>query len=315
MHTALYKKLVCGIFFITTLFFSLPHPVRAENCCNPNTNKCLDFQLDTCTSLGYRTCTIVNASCTQAPAGGQTSGICNPVLAWLCETNGGPTQAIGNIISALLGLILIFGGLYMFANLVIGAIQWIGSGGDKGALESARNRIVHAIIGLILLACTWAIMILVLDRFLGMSFPNITLPRIDSTSPLPRGGQPIPTNTPGPNPPTSTPTPINPAPTSTPTPGGGSLVPKTDGMCYASKKPSGYACYSWSFTSNGQCGDVWCQGGVIGCKKVAEVNGHLECVVEGGSKCYICGAANGNWMAVGGDCNPSPPGCTNYFGN
>ena len=45
-------------------------------------------------------------------------------------------------------------------------MEWITSGGDKGKTESARNKITAAIIGLIVLASSWAVLMLILG-FLG----------------------------------------------------------------------------------------------------------------------------------------------------
>jgi hypothetical protein len=53
--------------------------------------------------------------------------------------------------------------------IIWGGIQWIVSGGDKSANEAARNRIVAAIVGLIIVAASWAIMSLV-AQFLGIDF-------------------------------------------------------------------------------------------------------------------------------------------------
>lgn len=106
-------------------------------------------------------------------------GICNPALPWLpCGEQAAGGQVVGNIISALLGLLLIVAGLISFGFLVMGSLQWITSGGDKAQLEAARNKIVHAIIGLILVASTWAFVVLILNTFLGLSFPRIEIPFI-----------------------------------------------------------------------------------------------------------------------------------------
>lgn len=104
--------------------------------------------------------------------------ICNPVLPWTCNKPG--EQIIGNLIGSLLGVALVIGGLLMFGSLVIGGIQWITSGGEKTNLESARNRIIHAIVGLIILASTWALSTIVF-KFLGISFPNFSIPTIGET--------------------------------------------------------------------------------------------------------------------------------------
>lgn len=74
----------------------------------------------------------------------------------------------GKLISALVGTLLIIAALLAFLFLIMGGIQWITSGGDKAGMEAARNKITHAIVGLIIVGAAWAIMILV-QNFLGIT--------------------------------------------------------------------------------------------------------------------------------------------------
>jgi len=41
--------------------------------------------------------------------------------------------------------------------MIIGAIQWISSGGDKASVEAARGKVMNAIIGLIVLFVVFAL--------------------------------------------------------------------------------------------------------------------------------------------------------------
>jgi len=75
---------------------------------------------------------------------------------------------IGTLISAVVGTLLIVAALITFVYLILGGIQWITSGGDKTAMEAARNKITHAIVGLVIVGSAWAIMALV-QNFLGIS--------------------------------------------------------------------------------------------------------------------------------------------------
>ena len=84
---------------------------------------------------------------------------------------------IGLVISSVFSLLLIVAGLLAFFFLILGGIQWITSGGDKGGLEAARNKIIHAIVGLIVVFSAWAITLL-LQNFLGISIlGGFTIPR------------------------------------------------------------------------------------------------------------------------------------------
>lgn len=81
---------------------------------------------------------------------------------------------VGVLISALVGTLLIIAALLAFFFLILGGIQWITSGGDKAGMEAARNKITHAIVGLIIVGAAWAIMLLV-QNFLGVSIIGGTL--------------------------------------------------------------------------------------------------------------------------------------------
>ncbi|PIR78997.1 MAG: hypothetical protein COU26_03425, partial [Candidatus Levybacteria bacterium CG10_big_fil_rev_8_21_14_0_10_36_30] len=64
--------------------------------------------------------------------------------------------------------------------IILGAFQWITSGGDKTKVESARNHIIAAVIGLIIIALTFVI-INVLMQVLGIgSLTNLQIPTLDS---------------------------------------------------------------------------------------------------------------------------------------
>lgn len=94
-------------------------------------------------------------------------GITNPVLP-IPGTGGqaaGP-GIFGKIISALIGMFLLFGFILALFHLLFGAVRWITAGGDKTTLEHARDRIYQAIVGLIILVAVWALTVLI-STFLG----------------------------------------------------------------------------------------------------------------------------------------------------
>ena len=60
-------------------------------------------------------------------------------------------------LSNILSVVMVLGAVACLGLIVMGAIQWITSGGDKTKVEEARNKITTAIIGLIVLAATIAL--------------------------------------------------------------------------------------------------------------------------------------------------------------
>jgi hypothetical protein len=77
----------------------------------------------------------------------------------------------GSFMGGLMSGIMVVAALLAFLFFIWGAIEWITSGGDKSKLESARNKISQALVGLIVLAATTAIFIL-LQRFLDICVLN-----------------------------------------------------------------------------------------------------------------------------------------------
>lgn len=72
------------------------------------------------------------------------------------------------IFTGILSLVMALVAVLVFFMLVWGGVEWILSGGDKGKTEQARSKIISALIGLLVVAASYAILYLVL-RFLGYS--------------------------------------------------------------------------------------------------------------------------------------------------
>lgn len=77
----------------------------------------------------------------------------------------------GKLINGVLSFVMVVAALLVFMYLIWGGIEWITSGGDKGKTESARNKITSAVIGLVVVAASYAILTLALN-FLGFSNLN-----------------------------------------------------------------------------------------------------------------------------------------------
>lgn len=108
--------------------------------------------------------------------------ITNPVLPPSLGGGTSPStdmggKAVGAIISNIVGLFFIFTFLLAFLYLLTGSWSWITSGGDKAALESARNKITHALIGLVIVGAVWAIFKLV-GQFFGLDIQALPIPTI-----------------------------------------------------------------------------------------------------------------------------------------
>jgi hypothetical protein len=82
---------------------------------------------------------------------------------------GSGAAGIGNFLTAAINFIFILAGIFLIFMILWGAWDWILSGGEKDKVEAARNKITHAIIGIVLFGVAFAI-IKVLGIFLGFQF-------------------------------------------------------------------------------------------------------------------------------------------------
>lgn len=83
-------------------------------------------------------------------------------------------QFLVMFIPRFIGLLFVIGSLAFFFMFIWGAISWILSGGDKAGLESAKNRINHALVGLVLLIATFAL-VKVIESFFGINILAIDI--------------------------------------------------------------------------------------------------------------------------------------------
>lgn len=93
-----------------------------------------------------------------------------------------PTPAAGlknlsSVISSLITVMFVIAGLATFVQLVLGGFQWITSGGEPKNTEKAGKQITNALIGLGIVALSWALMTVIgtffhIDIFGGLSLPQ-----------------------------------------------------------------------------------------------------------------------------------------------
>lgn len=88
------------------------------------------------------------------------------------------TTTIGQIVSFVVAFIIVIAFLAALLYIVIGAFQWITSGGDKQRVADARNHIIAAVIGLIVIALSFIIINVVITALGLGSLTNISIPTL-----------------------------------------------------------------------------------------------------------------------------------------
>ena len=103
----------------------------------------------------------------------------------LCDFTAGN---FGSILGQLLTLIFVISIVAALFYLVWGGFKWLTSGGDKTAVGTAREHIVAAIIGLVVIFLSYFILNILVQFFTGKAIselviPTLTLPASSTCSP------------------------------------------------------------------------------------------------------------------------------------
>ena len=105
--------------------------------------------------------------------------ITNPVLPASigkgAVSDGG--NALGKLISSLIGALFIAGFLLAVVFVIQGGISWITAGGDKTKLETARDQITNSLVGIIVVGASYALTTLVAN-FFGLDFAHLSIPTL-----------------------------------------------------------------------------------------------------------------------------------------
>ncbi len=154
------KSLTISLFFFATFLFV------------GNSNLAFAQPLDDCVC--------VNSRCTAAARNGQA---CVSVDTSTQNGIGFQIPTLSTILTFAIRAFFIIAGLAALVFLLLGALAWVTSGGDKENVSKAQSKITNAIIGVILVAVVLAV-IVTLEQVvfagkicLGLSCP-ITIPSL-----------------------------------------------------------------------------------------------------------------------------------------
>lgn len=99
------------------------------------------------------------------------AGIQNPVTPNINSLS--PTGFFSSLLGVLMNALFIFAAVFFFFRLILGGIAWTTSAGDKSKLEQAKQQVLNAIIGIVLVLSTFIII-----NFLAAIF-NVELTNFD----------------------------------------------------------------------------------------------------------------------------------------
>jgi len=157
------------VMAVVVLFFNLASSVSAtafDDCNNERIAQGMTVELQR-----QKACACLDGAETQYTSLKDAEGNNLTVKQAYCSIQiAKPQGALSNISALLSGvvqLILVVAGLIAFVFLLLGGIKWITSGGDSANVEKARNQIMQAVIGLIVVFAAWGLMVLI-ERMTGI---------------------------------------------------------------------------------------------------------------------------------------------------
>lgn len=111
-------------------------------------------------------------------------GIENPALGNLMSNfggEGGGATFVSALVSFIISALIVVGGVYFVIQILLGGLSWMRAGNDKASLEEARGKVLNALIGIVLLFSTWAIITLLGDVF-GIDLFSFEIPVLEGVS-------------------------------------------------------------------------------------------------------------------------------------
>lgn len=85
-----------------------------------------------------------------------------------CSTTGDATDKVNSVIGTVINMLTILVGVVAVIMIMWGGMRYVTSGGDSGKVTTAKNTIIYAIIGLVVVALSQFIVRFVLSK-LGTS--------------------------------------------------------------------------------------------------------------------------------------------------
>lgn len=76
--------------------------------------------------------------------------------------------SLGKLLGSVFSTIVTVGALFMLFQLVMGALNWINSQGDKERIQKSQKQITNAIIGLVILVMVWVLFFTITGDIFGI---------------------------------------------------------------------------------------------------------------------------------------------------
>ena len=76
--------------------------------------------------------------------------------------------SLGKLFGTAFNTIVTVGALFVFFQMIMGALNWINSQGDKEKIQKAQKQITNALIGLVILVMIWILFFTITGEIFGI---------------------------------------------------------------------------------------------------------------------------------------------------
>lgn len=84
----------------------------------------------------------------------------------ICQgnTTGNPLVGPNGLLGKVTRIVAVFGGAVAVIMIMVGGLMYVLSDGDSGKISNAKNTVVYALVGLVVIGTAQSIIIFVIDR-------------------------------------------------------------------------------------------------------------------------------------------------------
>lgn len=98
-----------------------------------------------------------------------------PIADVLCTLTSKNSETVGietnKVVSGIIGFLTVVASLWFGLQLILAGYDWISSSGDKSKIETAQNKIVYSLIGIIIITTAW-VLIGLIGTLMGLNILN-----------------------------------------------------------------------------------------------------------------------------------------------
>ncbi len=99
-------------------------------------------------------------------------GFTSPTTRFNEDADKSPVVNVVQFLSSLIGFLTVLGAIFFIVQLILAAFKWLTAGGDSGQVEKARNQIIQAVLGLVIIVLSYGLIELV-GSLLGLDLINL----------------------------------------------------------------------------------------------------------------------------------------------